>query len=421
MSFPVSILATGSELLDGRVVDTNSNFVAQALSECGLKLQRVLLVDDDRSELVAGLRELSSVSRLIITSGGLGPTTDDLTRDIVSEFFGVGLYEEPKARTHLEGFLKKRGRVLDSSNIKQAYLPVGSEMIPNELGTAPGFTMVRGDGLVVCSLSGVPREFKKMFTDSVLPLIMERAQNAQRLQKVSFKTFGMPESYVGQVIERCALPEQVIVSYRAAMPEIHVRLKAVESFDLSASVEKVRAALGPSLIFSEDPQQSFFERLQELLLQKRATIATAESCTGGLIAEYLTRTPGSSEVFLGSVVSYDNAVKEKVLQVPGGVIAQHGAVSAEVVRIMAREVRNLMGATFGVAVSGVAGPGGGTDEKPVGTFFIGIAGPERSFELRCFYGSERSIIRTYAAYVTLDLVRRELQGHPIPSSYPIGA
>ena len=421
MSFPVSILATGSELLDGRVVDTNSNFVAQALSECGLKLQRVLLVDDDRGELVAGLRELSSVSRLIITSGGLGPTTDDLTRDIVSEFFGVGLYEEPKARAHLEGFLKKRGRTLDASNIKQAYLPVGSVMIPNELGTAPGFTMVRGDGLVVCSLSGVPREFKKMFTDSVLPLIMERAQGLQRLHKISFKTFGMPESYVGKVIERCQLPKEVTVSYRAAMPEIHVGLKAVESFDLSPSAEKVRAALGSEMIFTEDPTQNFFEKLQELFLAQRATIATAESCTGGLIAEYLTRTPGSSEVFKGSVVSYDNSIKERVLHVPKEVLEQHGAVSAEVVRIMAQEVRTMMNTTYGVAVSGVAGPSGGTDEKPVGTFYVGISGPRRSFELRCFYGSERSIIRTYAAYVTLDLVRRELLGYPAPAEYPITA
>jgi nicotinamide-nucleotide amidase len=421
MSFPVSILATGSELLDGRVVDTNSNLVAQALSDLGLKLQRVLLVDDDRSELIAGLSELGAVSKLIITSGGLGPTTDDLTRDIVSEFFGVGLYEEPKARAHLEAFLKKRGRPLDASNSKQAYLPVGATMIPNELGTAPGFTMIRGDGLVVCSLSGVPREFKKMFTDSVLPIIIERAQDAQRLKKISFKTFGMPESYVGKVISACGLPSEVTVSYRAAMPEIHVGLKAIESFDLEPSAAKVRAALGAGLIYTEDAKQTFFEKLQELLLARRATIASAESCTGGLIAEYLTRTPGSSEVFLGSVVSYDNDVKENVLHVPRETIAQHGAVSAEVVRIMAREVRALMKTTYGVAVSGVAGPAGGTEEKPVGTFFVGIAGPERSFELRCFYGSERSIIRTYAGYVALDLVRRELQGQPIPAAYPITA
>jgi nicotinamide-nucleotide amidase len=281
--------------------------------------------------------------------------------------------------------------------------------------------MVRGDGLVVCSLSGVPREFKKMFTDSVLPLIMERAQGLQRLHKISFKTFGMPESYVGKLIERCQLPNEVTVSYRAAMPEIHVGLKAVESFDLSPSAEKVRAALGSEMIFTEDPTQNFFEKLQELFLTQRATIATAESCTGGLIAEYLTRTPGSSEVFKGSVVSYDNSIKERVLHVPKEVLEQHGAVSAEVVRIMAQEVRTMMNTTYGVAVSGVAGPGGGTDEKPVGTFYVGISGPRRSFELRCFYGSERSIIRTYAAYVTLDLVRRELLGYPAPAEYPITA
>lgn len=419
MSFSVSILATGSELLDGRVVDTNSNFVARELSELGLKLRRVLIVDDDKAELVSGLQELARVSEVIITSGGLGPTADDLTRDIVAEFFSVGLAEDPRGRQHLEDFYKKRGRVLDPANLKQAQLPVGSSIIHNEIGTAPGFSMSKNSGPLVCSLSGVPREFKKMFTETVLPMIKARAGAVTPMKRVSFKTFGLPESLVGKLVEGCNLPQDIVVSYRAAFPEVHLVLKASASFDLTEATAKVERALGPGVIYSRDPAESFVERLQSLLLYHKATIATAESCTGGLIAEMLTRTPGSSEVVMGGVVSYDNSVKEKLLKVPHEVLVTHGAVSAETVRVMASEVRRTMGTTFGVAVSGVAGPGGGSEEKPVGTFYVGICGPQGSLERRCLYVSERHNVRVYAAYVALDLVRRQLEQLELPATYPI--
>lgn len=419
MSFSVSILATGSELLDGRVLDTNSNFVARELAELGLKLRRVLLVDDDREELVAGLRSLGSVSQLIITSGGLGPTTDDLTREIVSSFFGVGLTEAPEARRHLEEFYSKRGRALDPSNLSQALLPVGSTMIHNELGSAPGFVISKDGGPIVCALSGVPREFKKMFFDTVLPIIKQRAGSLTPLQRVSFKTFGLPESIVGKIVSGCALPPEVVVSYRAAFPEVHVVLKASAAFDLSESAAKVEAALGREQIFTRDQSESFVEALQRALIERHVTVATAESCTGGLIAEMLTRTPGSSEVLVGGVVSYNNSIKERVLHVPAETLRTRGAVSDETVRVMAREVRAMMGTTYGIAVSGIAGPGGGTDEKPVGTFFVGVCGPTGSVERRCLYVSERHNIRAYAAYVALDILRRQLLGVELPEGYPM--
>jgi nicotinamide-nucleotide amidase len=415
----VSILATGSELLDGRVVDTNSNFVAKELSERGLKLKRVLVVDDDMSELVQGLRELSTVSDFIITSGGLGPTSDDLTRDMVAAFFGVGLAEHPDAVAHLEGFFAKRGRVLDSQNRRQAFLPIGSQMIPNPNGTAPGFVMKKDAGATVVSLSGVPREFKPMFLDTVMPMIEASRGGVEAIQRATMKTFGLPESTVGRLIEGLELPKEIVVSYRAAFPEVHVVLKAPQSFELAPSIAAARAALRPETIFSEEPGDSFLISLQKLLISKRLTVSTAESCTGGMVSELLTRTPGSSAVFLGGVVAYSNDIKERVVGVSGETLESHGAVSAETVRELARNVRERFKTSYGVSISGIAGPDGGTESKPVGTFYVGVSSEAGSFEMKCLYVSERQNVRSYASYVALDLVRRAILGLPVPEGYPI--
>jgi nicotinamide-nucleotide amidase len=424
MSFSVSILATGSELLDGRVVDTNSNVVARALSELGLKLKRVLVVDDDLEDLVQGLKILSEVSDIIITSGGLGPTSDDLTRDMVSSFFGTTVAEFPAARAHLEQFYKKRSRTLDPANLKQALLPVGSTMIPNENGTAPGF-MLSGKGaggheVTVCSLSGVPREFIPMFNETVLPLIRAKAGDIAPIQRCTLKIFGIPESVVGKLVEGCALGSEITVSYRAAFPEVHVVLKALSGIDLAAAAKKVRQALGHEVIYTERANENFFECVQRLLLERKATVATAESCTGGLVSSFLTETAGSSDVFQGGVVAYHNEVKRALLNVPQLILDDYGAVSAETVRAMATNVKEMMGTTYGLAISGVAGPGGGSSEKPVGTVWLGISGPNGAGkELKILHVNDRKSVRTYAGYVLLDLLRRNLQGFNVPESYPV--
>ena len=415
MTFSLSILATGSELLDGRVVNTNSNFVARELSERGLKLKRVLVVDDDMSELLAGLKELSSVSDFIITSGGLGPTSDDLTRDAVSTFCGVPLEERAEGVAHLEKFCAARGRTLDAMNRRQALLPQGALMVHNENGTAPGFAVTTSAGVTIVSLSGVPREFKQMFNATVLPMIEARGGKVARHTRHTMKIFGYPESSVGKIVESLAFPKEITVSYRVAFPEIHLVLKAVEGFDLAPYVEKTKAALGTEMIFTEDPQESFIQAVNRALSEKGATIATAESCTGGMVAEFLTRMPGSSSTFMGSVVAYSNAIKQSVVGVSPETLKAHGAVSAETVRELARGVREKMGTTFGVSVSGVAGPDGGTPEKPVGTFFVGVSSEGASHEIRSLYVSDRHNVRTYASYVALEVVRRLVRGLPLPS------
>jgi nicotinamide-nucleotide amidase len=415
----VSILATGSELLDGRVVDTNSNFVAKELSERGLALKRILVVDDDLHELVGGLGELSKVSDFIITSGGLGPTSDDLTRDAVSKFFGVGLSEHPDGRKHLEQFFAKRGRPLDPTNLKQALLPVGARMVPNENGTAPGFLCSKEGLATVVSLSGVPREFKAMFLGTVLPIIEREAAGVQKIERRAFKTFGLPESLIGRLVEGLKLPQEVVVSYRAAFPEVHVVLKAPQGFDLNTSAGQVREAIGPECVYTEVADETFVAMIHRHLLERGATVATAESCTGGMVSEMLTRTPGSSASFVGGIVAYSDSVKANVVGVADKTLKANGAVSAETVRELAAEARERLQATIGVSISGIAGPDGGSAEKPVGTFFVGISSPFLTRELRCLYMSERHNIRTYASYVALDLIRRALTGLPAPATYPI--
>jgi nicotinamide-nucleotide amidase len=418
MSFSVSILATGSELLDGRVVDTNSNFVAQELAERGLKLRRVLVVDDDMNELLYGLKELSAVSDIVITSGGLGPTSDDLTRDFIAQFFGVSLAEHPQGRRHLEDFFAKRNRALDATNLRQAMLPVGAEYVHNENGTAPGFLMRFQDGRIVVSLSGVPREFKAMFRATVLPLI-EGQKGTARIQRRTMKIFGLPESTVGRLIESLKLPRTITVSYRAAFPEVHVVLKASEDIDLAPSVAAVKAVLGQDTIFTEDPQESFIGSIHKLLETQKATVATAESCTGGMVSEILTRTPGSSATFTGGVVAYSNSIKSDIVGVSKETLQAHGAVSAETVQELASGVRKLCKTSYGISISGIAGPDGGTTEKPVGTFFVGVAAEGFVRSMKCVYPSDRHNVRSYASYVSLDLLRRSLQGESFPESYPI--
>jgi len=293
-------------------------------------------------------------------------------------------------------------------------------MIPNQLGTAPGFMMTNQRGVTVCSLSGVPREFKSMFMASVAPLIRERRSNLPKIRKTTLKTFGYPESLVGKIVSSLNIPPEIIVSYRAAFPEVHVVLKAHEgNMALAEISEKVRTALGEEMIFSQDPEQGFIERVHELLSAQGATVATAESCTGGMLGEFLTRTPGSSEVYRGGIVAYHNEIKEQALHVSGEVLRVHGAVSVQTVESMAQSIRDQFGATYGVSVSGIAGPDGGSEDKPVGTFFVGFATPTTVTSLKCLYVSERHNIRTYASYVALDCLRRTLHGIPLPPTLPI--
>jgi nicotinamide-nucleotide amidase len=419
MTTSIAVLTTGSEILDGRVVDTNSNYVAQKLSELGLKLVRVLAVDDNLDELLGGLHYLHQVADVVITSGGLGPTEDDLTRDMSSRYVGAKLVEFPEARAHLEQFYAARKRVLDPSNLRQALLPEGSQMIHNPNGTAPGFIVTRSDGKIVCSLSGVPREFKRMFDETVLPIIVERAGKTDVIHRAGARLFGLPESVVGKEVVQLGLPKSVDVSYRAAFPEVHLVFKGLdkEKVDIAASMLRSSPTLSP-YIFTNSIDQTFPHYISAQLADRNETIALAESCTGGYLGSAITALPGASQLLLGGVIAYSNEVKVRELKVPLELIEEHGAVSAPVAGAMACNVRAALGATYGISITGIAGPTGGSDLKPVGTFFVGVASASTTETKHCLFVNERTYVQRYAAYAALELLRRVMFGNLQKSPFP---
>ena len=415
MRWGVAILAIGSELLDGRVVDTNSNYLAQKFSDYGVHLKQVLTCDDDLEQIVNALRFLSLSANLIVVSGGLGPTTDDLTRESIAAFCGSNLELRADALEAIKALYRERRREFDQVNTKQAYMPQGAQVIPNDVGTAPGFKLLGPQNTLIVALPGVPAELKRMFESGVLESCLEHLQidQASRLEVLTLRLFGLPESVIGSRVQGVGLPADIVVSYRAHFPDITVQLKArARSELLHRSVRSCREALGEEFIFSCDPKQSLEEVVAELLTQKKLTLSVAESCTAGMLGALLTNVPGASQYFVGGAQSYSNGMKSDVLGVCADLIKTHGAVSKEVACAMAQGARSRFKSDLALAITGIAGPDGGSAAKPVGTFMIGLAHPHGVTALHYFFASSRRRVREYAAYTALDSLRRYLLSLP---------
>jgi nicotinamide-nucleotide amidase len=292
-------------------------------------------------------------------------------------------------------------------------------MIHNPNGTAPGFIVTRSDGKIVCSLSGVPREFKRMFDETVLPIIVERAGKTDVIHRAGARLFGLPESVVGKEVVQLGLPKSVDVSYRAAFPEVHLVFKGLdkEKVDIAASMLRSSPTLSP-YIFTNSIDQTFPHYISAQLADRNETIALAESCTGGYLGSAITALPGASQLLLGGVIAYSNEVKVRELKVPLELIEEHGAVSAPVAGAMACNVRAALGATYGISITGIAGPTGGSDLKPVGTFFVGVASASTTETKHCLFVNERTYVQRYAAYAALELLRRVMFGNLQKSPFP---
>jgi nicotinamide-nucleotide amidase len=407
----IESLAIGDELLDGRVADKNTQDLGDALSALGLELQGARTVPDERPTIVAALHEASLRADIVVTSGGLGPTTDDITAECVAAAAGVELRFDEASFERIRAMFASRGIPMPESNRRQAMLPGSSRTLENQAGTAPGFVTPLGAG-EVWSFPGVPREYRQLLEDHLLPRIRERLAGGapQVLVRRTLRSLGLAESAVGERLH--ALTKEnpdVRVQYRAAFPEILVRL-IVEGVDRDACEARAeallavaRAAVGDSVYgVGDDPLEV---RVLRALEAKGQTLVTAESCTGGLVAKRLTDVAGSSAVVLGGIVSYANAVKEAFLGVTPAVLGAHGAVSEEVARTMAEGARAKMGATWAVAITGIAGPGGGSADKPVGLVWFAVAGPEGTTAVKKKlpdFGRER--VREMAAAAALRLV-----------------
>jgi nicotinamide-nucleotide amidase len=380
----IASLAIGDELLDGRVLDANTRDLGDGIAPMGLELCEARVIPDDRALIVATLRELVEHADIVVTSGGLGPTSDDVTAQCVAEAAGVGLRFDEPSYERMKAMFEGRGIPMPESNRRQAELPATSRTLENQMGTAPGFVtpfVLDGHHAAVWSFPGVPREYRHLLKDELLPHVKLRASGRRALVRRTLRSLGLAESAIGERLasfER-AHPE-VRVQYRAAFPEIIVRL-VVEADDPAEIVARTDAlaleakeAIGDSVWSTGN--DSLEERLCAVLKTRKQTLALAESCTGGLIGKRITDLPGSSAVFVGGVVSYANDVKAKLLGVSRTLLDTHGAVSEEVARAMAEGARTRLEATWALSVTGIAGPDGGSAEKPVGTVWFAIAGPD---------------------------------------------
>ncbi len=409
MALSVEILSTGDELLTGQVVDTNSPWLMDRLWDLGIMVRRKTLVGDDRDDLRGAIREVCGRADVVIMSGGMGPTEDDLTAEVVADVLGVPLeLHEPSLRAIEERF-RYLGRVMTPNNARQARFPRGAQVIPNRFGTAPGFEVRVGRAALFC-LPGVPGEFKGLCDEAVLPRVAARSGEVPAARLV--KLIGLGESAADQAmrpIMEDPANRDVHFGFRAHQPEVHVKW-SVSGPDATRRADALEARV--RALFGDRVWGTGKEELPELvvarLVARGERLAVAESCTGGLVAELVTRVPGASAVFELGVVAYANGMKERVVQVPAALLAAHGAVSEPVARALAEGARRVAGATWGIGITGIAGPSGGTPEKPVGTVHLAIAGPAGTEHFPRLYRGDRERVRRQAAYEALDLLRRAL-------------
>lgn len=405
-----AVLCIGTELTRGELLNSNATWLAESLTRIGLEVTSVDCVDDDRARIEACLRRLSAEHRAIVCTGGLGPTTDDITTECAARVAGVELYRDEPSFEQIKERLRRFGRPeMAAANAKQADFPVGSRILPNPNGTAPGFCVKLGEAASYF-MPGVPSEMKAMFDAYVAPDLAGLVSESRH--QIVLRCFGMPESECNERMAGLEALHGVYVGYRASMPEIEVKLLARGATPEAAQALARRAADDARLRLGDAVYGEGFgslpEHLGALLAERGKTLAIAESCTGGLAAELMTRTPGSSRYFLGGAVVYANAAKSELLGVPAELIAAHGAVSAEVARAMAEGVRQRLGADYGLAFTGIAGPDGGSAEKPVGlvhwavTSAAGTVGKERVFS------GDRLVVRRRAVFSGFDTVRRAL-------------
>jgi nicotinamide-nucleotide amidase len=411
------ILATGEEIRSGALVDSNSAHIAQKLEEAGIQVVRHHCVGDDLNLLALVLKEIASRSDIAVVTGGLGPTVDDLTAEAAAKAAGVVLSLDRVALKSMENFFTVRKRTMSISAKKQAKLPKGAACLCNPVGTAPGF-ILKIERCLFFFLPGVPHEMQRMLSDGVLPRILDdQGSNRNFCLVKTVSVFGLTESATNELLAgfEKTFPD-IRLGLRAKFPEIQVKLYTGGKKDERSLKTRLATATGwvvekiGNKVFSENGDS--MERIVGTLLsRKKATLAVAESCTGGLIAHMLTNVPGSSDYFLFSGVTYSNQAKEAVLEVLPATLKKFGAVHEETAKEMAEGARRLCSATYGLSTSGIAGPDGGTSAKPVGTVCIGLASDHSQFAQRfTFTNYGRLMNKQIFAMTGLDLLRRELLG-----------
>ena len=414
MSLNVQILLTGDELMAGNTVDSNSAWIAKELQTIGLGFSRKVTVGDNRTLLTEAMQTLSASADVLLVNGGLGPTDDDLTAEILAAVMGEALVFNADAHAALTAIAAHYKLRLNDANMKQVYLPASATAIANPVGTACGFYADHNNCLIICT-PGVPAELRKMLREQVMPLLARRFELNQDLQISRLRCFGMGESSLQEALTK-ALPDKpdtVELGFRSmnTMVELKITTRGSELAPLNRHyVQRLRQTL-PDHIFGVN-DDTLASVLIALLRQRGQSITTAESCTGGMIASELTKVSGASDVFEAGYVTYSNRIKHQQLGVSEAVLEQHGAVSDAVVKAMLAGALQASAATTGIAVSGIAGPDGGTDAKPVGTVWIAWGSADNLQAKRYNLPRSRLAFQELTSFIALDLLRRELLGLP---------
>lgn len=417
----VRLLMTGNELMNGRVVDSNSARLAQALAGLGLAVEARSTVGDALPLLVSELQRLSQGADLLIVNGGLGPTVDDRTAQALAQAAGLPLAEHPDALGHLQQWLAARRLSLNAANRKQALLPAGCDVIPNQQGSAVGFGLHLNGCRLLCT-PGVPSELEAMLKATILPLIRREFPGLDDWQESVLHLFGIGESSLQQRISDHFpdWPAALELGFRASLPTLELKLRSQDRDQRvlhDTWLCRLRHDLAEWVVAEGD--DSLSHRVVSLLNERSLRLSTAESCTGGMLAALITETPGASAVFDAGFITYSNRMKTELLGVNADLLEQQGAVSEAVVLKMAEGALRRSGADYAIAVSGIAGPEGGSTEKPVGTVWLAWGQRDR-LRARCFYLAQpRKTFQTLIAALGLDLIRRDILGLPEARCFPV--
>lgn len=415
----VCTLSIGDELISGRVIDSNAAVIAAKLLEQGIPVLRHQTVGDNEPDIMGALTDLGRMCDAVIVTGGLGPTADDMTARAASRATGRRLIINDEAREHLHRMSSQLpGQVYCTLNDKQSMLPSKSTLIPNPNGTACGFHLIH-NGCFMFFLPGVPAEMGPMLHDTVVPFLVARLPRKQIIRLLHLNLFGVSEGSVDQLLLGIAQPEQgVTLGICVNFPWMRITLRSESDSapDAEAKLSVAAAAVRERLkeyLFSEG-ERSLAGSVAELFNQSGLTLALAESCTGGMISQAITDVPGCSQFFREAAITYSNAAKSRQLGVSQEILLQHGAVSSECAAAMSKGVRSVAEADLGLAVTGIAGPEGGSDEKPVGTVFISLAAPDGCWTKRFSFSGSRDAIRIMTTWTALDWLRRYLVGRRLP-------
>lgn len=410
------IICIGDELLIGQTIDTNSAWIGMQLNQLGIQVVRKYIIADVPAEIVAAVAQAQQEADLVIISGGLGPTKDDITKITLTEYFGGRLVRNEVVYRHVQKFFETRNRPMLPVSELQADVPDNCTILFNRIGTAPGM-LFQGEDSWVVSLPGVPNEVKTILTEELLPRVKETLGNEQVIVHRTMLLFGRGESFVAKDIEDIenSLPAHLHLAYLPNYSELRLRLTGTGQDRLSLAAEMdvyyrmIADRLKPYVVIEDD--RTIQDAMVQLLKEIRSTVSTAESCTGGLVGSMLTEVPGSSVVYQGSMVAYANDVKSSVIGVDKEVLKRDGAVSEAVVIQMAEKVRQQLGTDFCVSISGILGPGGGTEEKPVGTVWMAVAGTKGTTARLFHFYMDRLTNKELVAKTALNFLRTEIVNH----------